>query len=589
MRLNIPGLPSSTYRWYVAPDQSSIFIKAGLSGREERVIKSANLDFHQDSKTRTIFFLSLQPDFRLIVKRYKIYNFLERLKSFFSPSKAKHEFTMHRYLKAKGIPVAQPIAFLECKKSNILQESYLFLTEIPNVVTLKQYISDKYPTHPEESNKVIALTNESIRGKRDLLKKLAEIIRRLHSADFCHDDLHIGNILVQQSPPEPVKLYLTDFHRGRRLWMMAVRKINNLGNLCYSLRLIFPLTDIIRFLVYYRSLDLRRETIKPFTKQVLSSAQGIKLRYWQSRTKRCLKKSTYFAIDTVNLSNSASGQSGYSVGPLKIYHRRSLQTNRIIELIKQHNTLASANPEKLFKATSKRAISLLVLSSDERCYIKEYRYSLISIIGNLFRRHPAKSDWFAHNGLKVRKIPIPEALAMAEEKFGIFTRKAYLIVKEVKDALPSGQYALNNFTSSVSLDDKKLYLKEFALAIAHLHQYRIFHADLKANNILVTSNKLSSKGGPDLGGQGASPQWWRFYFLDLDRVRFNREITWLGRIKNLAQLNAATPGVISRADRLRFLHYYLSGFAPLSNTRRNEIIAEIMRQTILRGHIWPGR
>lgn len=579
MRLNMPGLPSSTYHWYVAPDQSSIFTKTGLSGREDRIIKSANLDFHQDKKTRTIFFLSPQPDLRLIVKRYKIYNFIERLKSFFFPSKAEHEFIMHRYLKAKGIPVAQPIAFLECKKANVLQESYLFLTEIPNVITLKQHISDKYPIYSEKPDEVIALTDEKIQDKKQLLRKLAEIIRRLHSAGFSHDDLHIGNVLVQQLLPEPVKLYLTDFHRGCRRWMTAVRKINNLGELCYSLRIILPLTDIVRFLIYYRSLDLRKETIKPFIKQVLSVAENIKFRHWRSRTKRCLKKSTYFAIDTANLLNGALEQEGYSARTFKIYHRRSLGINRIMELIKQHKVLSQDNPGQLVKNSSKRTMSLLPLSPDEKCYIKEYRYSFGNILSNFFRWHYAKSDWFAHNGLSVRRMAAPEALAMVEERFGLFTKKAYLIVKEVKNALPSGQYELNNFVSSVSLQDKKLYLKEFALAIAHLHQCRIFHADLKANNILVTSDRL----------QVARHSEWKFYFIDLDRVRFSSELTWSERIKNLAQLNAATPGVISRTDRLRFLHYYLGGVTALPATRRNEIIVEIMRQTVLRNHLWPKR
>lgn len=572
IKINLPGIPTPRYRWYVGSDQSSLFLRAGLSGKEERLIKSANMSFQRDRKTRTVFFVPLpapneQTGTRLFVKRYKIYNFLERVKSFFTPSKAEYEFEMYRYLKSKNIPTAQPVAFLEIRKWNILLESYLILTELPKVLTLKEFIPAGKFGSPAEP----------LAEKKNLLRKLAELTRRLHNEHFYHQDVHTGNILVQNVAPEPLRLYFTDLHNGRRCTMTARRKTYNLARLCSSLRLIFPLTDIVRFLTYYRSLDLRKETIKPFVKEVLTTAERIKFRHWQSRARRCLRKSSQFAIERAN--------------SFKIYHRRTIPIGRIKELIQQHKNLVKQTPEKLFKVTEKRIISLLssadpsersVRADAGRYYIKEYRYSLFNIIASLFRGHAVyrsgaghagKSDWLAHHGLTVRGIATPEMVTLVEEKIGPFVTRAYLVTKEIKDASPSGQYGLNNLGTRATRRHKNIYLKEFARAITHLHQRGIFHADLKANNILIK--------------QEEEPEKWKFYFLDLDRVKFKSELNWKERIKNLAQLNAATPAIITRADRLRFFRHYSSGFPPLTPPQYREIIKEIMNQTIERHHFWP--
>jgi hypothetical protein len=73
----------------------------------------------------------------------------------------------------------------------------------------------------------------------------------------------------------------------------------------------------------------------------------------------------------------------------------------------------------------------------------------------------------------------------------------------------------------------------------------------------------------------------------LDRVKFRRVLPWRERIKNMAQLNAAMPAVMTRADRLRFFRYYAYGEIPVKSGKERHILAEIMRITIARHHIWP--
>ena len=571
LKISLPSFVRQQYVWNVATEEATVFARANLSGREERILKNVEAGFARDSKSRTIFFLPVAPEARLFVKRYKIYNWLERLKSFFFVSKAAWEYEMQRYLKAHNIPVARPVATLEVKNWGFLKESFLFLTELKNVTTLKEFITGKLG---------FKRGNGWIKEKQSLLKKLAELVRSLHLAGFYHEDLHLGNILIEKEGDIP-KLYLADLHQARRCGMGSARKIRNLAQLCYSLNAVLPLTDVARFLTYYRSLDLRKETLKPFIQKVFSAMAKVRHQHLQSRSRRCLKKSSGFNIERY--------------GKLRIYHPRLGGVDRIKELITQHRRLVSQHPEQLFKATPKRLISIQTFLSGERCYLKEYRYSMWRVLESLLGRHPARSEWLAAHGLAVRRVKAPDGLALVEEKVVFFTKRAYVIFKEVQSAIPSGQYALETFGGHITPDAlvfKKAYLKSFARAISHLHQRGIFHADLKANNILVRSNPVRSSETTNPGFRTPNSELtadWSFYFLDLDRVRFERAVGWKEKVKNLSQLNAATPAALSRTDRLRFFDYYLTAFQPVNPAQRKQIIRRIMKITIARHHFWPPK
>jgi len=50
---------------------------------------------------------------------------------------------------------------------------------------------------------------------------------------------------------------------------------------------------------------------------------------------------------------------------------------------------------------------------------------------------------------------------------------------------------------------------------------------------------------------------WKFYFLDNERTRRTRKISFAGRKKNLVQLNMLESGGLMRTDRMRFFRAYL--------------------------------
>lgn len=78
--------------------------------------------------------------------------------------------------------------------------------------------------------------------------------------------------------------------------------------------------------------------------------------------------------------------------------------------------------------------------------------------------------------------------------------------------------------------------------IGLLHQKGIFHADLKACNIMV-------KKEDDISS---------IKLVDYDHVRFTNTLPLKYVVKNLAQLNSSVPRGISRSLRMRFLRAYVS-------------------------------
>ena len=83
------------------------------------------------------------------------------------------------------------------------------------------------------------------------------------------------------------------------------------------------------------------------------------------------------------------------------------------------------------------------------------------------------------------------------------------------------------------------------------------------------------------------PDTWNIFYIDLDRVYFNKRITLKKKIKNLTQLNASMPNCITYTDRLRFYRTY-SGMKKLSD-KDKQILRSIIQFSIQRNHFWKSK
>jgi hypothetical protein len=95
-------------------------------------------------------------------------------------------------------------------------------------------------------------------------------------------------------------------------------------------------------------------------------------------------------------------------------------------------------------------------------------------------------------------------------------------------------------------------IRGLARALAGMHNYSIFHHDLKTCNIMVKEKYKSLD----------------FTFLDFDNVSFSEKITVRKRVKNLVQINLSTPRLFTLADRLRFLNEYMN-LCGITNEKKN--------------------
>lgn len=564
--LSFIRLDRNPYRWLINQAHRR-FLETVLVGREESVYQAASAGVFKDNSARSIFTMALpgqpdlpggQPGMNLIVKRYKMKNWGEALKATFA-SKARQEVRSAAHLIRQRVNTVYPLGVLEKRRFGIVCDVFVFLKKIDGVVTLKEFLARPL----------------SLESKGILLKALGEFVRKVHQARFFHKDLHAGNILIN---PESLKgeapeLYLIDLHRSSvQPYFAQSYCMYNLAQMVYSLSTILPLTDAYRFVRYYRELDFRRNIFRDFIRAVFTMAGDLRHRHWLARNNKCLKDSSGYV--RVKIKDEAKWDN--------VFVSRAVHYNDLSELIERHDKMAIGEPDKLFKRTKKHLISFIPYGVGE-AVIKEYRYSIWRRMLSLLGIHPARNEWFSSSGLTIRYVNTVPAVALVEKKDRFYTwvNKSYIVTQKV-EAEPTNQFLMKNFCLRIrdkeTLDGKVRFINQFALAVKDLHRKGIFHQDLKANNVIIKNAPINPKSCFSRN---------LFYFIDLDRVSFNRETTPEERIANLAQLNAAVTDVVTKTDRLRFYRFYACGEECLPHKDEKEIIGKIMQATIKRRHFWP--
>lgn len=132
-------------------------------------------------KTRNIVRVDNGDQIKLVIKSYrKIYLFNRLVYAHILPSKAKRAYLYAKMLIEKGFTTPEPVAYIECIRKGIMQESYFIstytdYTELKNVVDMP----------PEEG--------------RAVLEALARYTHQLHEQNIYHKDYSVGNILFSKN------------------------------------------------------------------------------------------------------------------------------------------------------------------------------------------------------------------------------------------------------------------------------------------------------------------------------------------------------------------------------------------------------
>ncbi len=242
-------------------------------------------------------------------------------------------------------------------------------------------------------------------------------------------------------------------------------------------------------------------------------------RHWRSRTRRCVLESSRF---TRFEAQQARG-----------FRRRE------------------ADPEKLRAA-------LAGLQHAER--IKDRPAANLYRSGAwIVKEHPsrraARRAWVNAQGLEARGIATARALAWADR---------WLVMEDAGETLDAW---VDRCFAAADSAAREALAGELGRLLGALHRRGIYHADLKANNVVWQPE--------------AAPR-----LLDYGRVHFGWRIGLRRRVKNLAQLNAALPDVVDERFRQAALTHYLreSEFRGDAARLRDRVI----RSSLKRRHRWTG-
>jgi tRNA A-37 threonylcarbamoyl transferase component Bud32 len=482
----------------------------------------------KESRRRVAAILTLPNEQRIFLKKDKVVGWTESLKYLFFPSKARKEWLVADQLKKRNLNVPQPLGWMEKTHRGFLKESYYLSMAIGNGTSFI-----------EDSKKKM---------EDSCLDELAATVRRMHDFGLFHQDLHGGNFLWCGA-----SFFITDLHRAKVLRSVSLdRRLLNLAQLFHSLRSSWGEGDRLRFIEKYfmdepPSLEKREKLFR----KVQSLMVRLQRRQWQSRTKRCLKESTVFSVKR--------GRG------MTLYHRRDFPMDRLKKVIEEHLSLIKERPSALAKLSPGVIVSI-VNDGRGKVGVKQFLYAhLGDIFKDLFRPSKGLKAWVAGNGLVARGIPSLRPLALLEQSDWRGWRESFLVMEASEKGLEMDRYILGGLGD---IRRKRLFIKDFAQWLLHLHEKHLYHQDMKTCNILVSQNGET----------------WDFHLLDLEDVRLDEKVDEKGLFKNLLQLNTSIPKAISRTDRLRFFKAYIREQPMIRNEK--DFVYRLLEKSRQRGVVY---
>ena len=520
------------------------------------------------------------------IKQYTTRHFRDAIKSLFSLSKARKEWNKSHELLKNHMLTAEPVAVGEKRHFGILKDCYIISKAIPNTLSVKELLLaiQQSPSGYNPSQKNL------------LVKNLIFYVKTMHDCGIFHGELHAENILV--NPNDATVFYLLDLGRTQFTKKLPLSwRIQELSRLAYSISDTCTNEEIKELITYYTNQPTESKDREIFHKTVFKEVSSIKRRLWHSRAKKCFKNNNIFTCTTH--------------GNYKIHTRNEWEVNKLIDLIRNHNFSVKENFPGALKISAKIAITRLPASHEttESVCIKEYKYpSSFKRFLYSFCNSPARKAWFAAHGLIALNVKTPKPIALLEEKrFGIL-RRSFIVTEDITTSLPCNKYISEMFHNpydKTASGKKRIFLSCLAASFRQLHDSGIYHRDLKANNIMIMElrdtrdNSSPPPLTPPTRGRGNTfppPRWgrvgggaellhtWDFFYLDLDRVCFDKKITLTKKIKNLSQLNSSLSNCITYTDRLRFYRAY-AGVESLDSENKR-ILQTIIQLSLHRKHVW---
>jgi len=466
------------------------------------------------NRMRTVMRMDLADGGAVYVKHYRYERLADRVRFSIAPSYAQREWRALRGVlsKAADIIVPCPVAVSDVRTNGLLRESWLVLEAVPSDGILSDFLARR---------------RLSARERRSLLHGLSELTLRAVNAGIYHMDYHASNVLVSETDGTH-RLALVDMHSARIVRRCSRRQTHRmLRQMCASLvRDHLPKEEWQTFLRETLPANQRRDR---HLCRLIRAVDRLVNRQWANSTARCIGENEWFA-------RARRGTARFSV-------LKDFGLDRLVDAVEKHRNHADSETALVLKDGSRGMVLAVRLQDDSVVCVKEVHSSgmrkwLKTVVG----KGPGRQAWIAANGLAVRGLPVARPFGYMNERTGFIARTEYVITGFVDGSMPVHQWLESGGYGEYSPQQRRRWICRFAGYVARVHQRGVYQHDFKVDNILVK----------DMAGGRVE-----FYMVDLDSVWFTRRISRRRRVKNLAQLAAALPNVVTLTQRLRFMREYV--------------------------------
>ncbi|MBI5448684.1 MAG: lipopolysaccharide core heptose(I) kinase RfaP [Gammaproteobacteria bacterium] len=431
---------------------------------------------HKNRKTLRFFY----RDHFYFIKIHRGVGWLEIIKNSVVLKKpivsAKNEWDALNKLKEVGVCAVEAVAFAERGLNPATKCSFIITKEkAPHIecdALFKKWGEDK----------------TTLKLKRELIKKIAVQVSKMHAAGINHRDLYLCHFIVKtEMDVEPC---LIDLHRAQVRKTVPERWIiKDLSSLYFSAQeASLSLRDCLRFLKIY-SGNVPLKTL--FSKE-------------KKRLKKVVKKSQALYQKTYGLDNDHT-RVFRKLADRKVGYVASLESFQFIYFLNHLEAFFSENSVHYLKKGDTTTV-ILTEYAGKRWVIK--RYNCVGWWGKIKRaltKTRASRCWYYAHLLLSLGIHTPAPIAYVEKKKGWFYQESFFISEYVE-----GVNALDYFKSANQ--HKQYYAHEIMKQINKLFSSGITHGDMKATNIILSSEKV--------------------YFIDLDAMKKHSDKKKFNHAKN---------------------------------------------------------
>lgn len=459
------------------------------------------------------------------LKHYRSRGWGRSLSHLFRASAARREWAKSRELVRRGVATITPVAFYERRRYGLVDESFFLSREIPAARPLDEALASR------------PVQLDAPAGRRRLIEQLARFVADAHQAGVDHDDLHLGNILVQGSLDDEAgpRLYLIDVPNVRLGRPLTRRKsLASLVMLCSALAPLSSRADRQRF---WRAYALRRWQKQAFRRDDPSAIER-RTREYQftvlvGRDRRALRENRDFH----SLAESTR----------RVHALAEMTTAQMRNLIRAPERSLRANLHRAVKlARGSALVEAVLVVGDRPRHVAYKRYrpkSPLKALFDLARGSRARRAWVAGHALLARSIATARPLAMCDSRRP-WPGTSYLVTEWIEGAPNLHHYAwhLSSLPAQTRARRTRQLAGNLGALVGRLHRWRYAHRDLKGCNLVAVETAESVQA----------------YVVDLDGLRQRRRLSSRAMYKNLARLASSLScyGWLTRADRARFLRTY---------------------------------